>query len=295
MLLSFNSALVKETRQRESIRQAEFAELLGVSEAYLSMLEKGQREPSLALVRRLVGVTEIPVEKWLSVNPQPEGEKIPCPMKNSARAVAAAQSRLRREHQERRRAEERIWELEQANERLMAENCLRECFEDSMRDESLSKSEKQRKQEKLARWTMEEGELTAEEIRAVLKMKRSDFRQCLNVEKQAYECVFADGGMITAGSPGEAALCLRCFDCAAFESGKCLGYGDEKHPENIIDMLERLRANGVYDGADQARILETYHGLPLSPRELADIRYRARKGLPIPDDVFYMDMRKKQK
>jgi hypothetical protein len=139
---------------------------------------------------------------------------------------------------------------------------------------------------------MEEGELNFEEIRAVLRMGRSVLRKCLNIEKQEYKCAFIDGGMIMASSPGEAALCLRCFDCAALESGECLGYGDEKHPETIIDLLERLRINGVYDETEQARIANTHYGLPLSRRDMADIRYRTKKGLPIPDGVFYMDMRK---
>ena len=296
IMLFFNSALIRETRQRESIRQADFAELLGVSEPYLSMLEKGQREPSLPLIRRLVSVTEIPAEKWLSMTPQPEGSETASRMiKTSASAVAEMKSRLIRKHKELQKAEERVWELEQANGHFSAENRLRRCFEDIVCDESLSKSEKQERQRKLAKWTMEEGELYSEEIRAVLRMERPDFKECLNVEKQVYECAFVDGGMITAGCPGEAALCLRCFDCAAFESGKCLGYGNEEHPENIIAMLERLKINGVYDGIEQAHILETYYNLPLSPQELADIRYRAKAGRPIPDDVFYMDMRKMRK
>ena len=143
------------------------------------------------------------------------------------------------------------------------------------------------------RWTMEEGELTFEEIRAILRMGRSTLRNCLDVEKQPYECVFVDGGKIMASSPGEAALCLKCFDCASCASGKCLGYGDEKHPENIIALLKRLKVNGVYDGTDQARIIETYYDVPLSARDLADIRYRYKKGLSIPDEVFYLDVRKK--
>jgi transcriptional regulator with XRE-family HTH domain len=296
VLLFFNFALIKETRQKESIRQADFAELLGISGAYLSMLEKGHREPDLPLIRKLIGVTAIPAEMWLSMNQNPgDADMESLLTKNSARAVAEMRSRLNREHKECQRAEERVWELEQANGHLTAENRLLKCFEDIVCNESLLKGEKQERQGKLARWTMEEGELDSEEIRAALRMERADFRRCLSIEQQAYECVFIDGGVITANSPGEAALCLRCFDCTLFESGKCLGYGNEKRPETIIEMLERLRINGVYDGIEQSRILETYHDLPLSPRELADIRYRAKKGLPIPDDVFYMDARRKRK
>jgi transcriptional regulator with XRE-family HTH domain len=293
MLLYFNSTLVRETRKRISIKQADFAKLLDVSEAYLSMLEKGQREPSLAVIRKLVGVTEVPVEKWLSMNPRPESEEISWGPKNNPRVFADMKNRLHREHRDRLRSEERNWGLEQSNEHLMAENILRGRFEDIVCDESLSREEKQKRLERLARWTMEEGVLTFEEIRTILRMGRSTLRNCLDVEKQPYECVFTDGGRIMASSPGEAALCLRCFDCASCDSGKCVGYGDEKHPENIIVLLKRLKVNGVYDGTEQARIIETYYDVPMSARDLADIRYRYKKGLSIPDEVFYLDMRKK--
>jgi hypothetical protein len=228
------------------------------------------------------------------MNSQPEDEEMPWLTGSSARVAADMKNRLRRAHQERQKAEEHIWRLEQENEHLMAENTLRRRFEDIVCGVPLSVTEKQKRLEKLARWTMEEGELDFEEIQAVLRVGRSTLRNWLDVEKQAYECVFVNGGIIMASSPGEAALCFHCFDCTSFESGKCVGYGNEKQPENIIALLERLRVNGVYDGTEQTRIIETYYNLSLSARDLADIRYRAKKGLPIPDDVFYLDMRKQR-
>ena len=212
-------------------------------------------------------------------------------MRNDVHTFTDIKSRLNRERREHQRAEERIWELEQINERLIAEIRIREHFECIVCVESLSKGEKTERLKELAVLTMEKGELGFDEIQRVLKVDRPVLRNWLESEKRPYECRFVDGGRIMASSPGEAALCLRCFDCEAFESGECLGHGDERRPDNIIEILDRLRANGVYDGAGQARILEKYYGLSLSPRDIANIRYRGKKHLPIPNDVFYMDMR----
>ena len=290
----FNSALIGEVRRENSFRLADFAKLLDISEPYLSMLEKGIREPSLELIQKLVAVTEIPIGRWLSVNPPPESEEISCLMRSDALAAANMKSRLNREHLEHLRAEERAWELENVNEHFKAEIRLRERFEDVVCAETLSKNEKLKKLKELAVWTMEEGELKFNEILRVLRIERFVLRKWLDTDKRAYECRFVDGGEILASSPGEAALCLQCFECKAFESGECLGYGDEKLPENIGEILERLKANGVYEGKEQAKILEKHYGLSLSPREIASIRYRTKKNLPVPDEVFFLDVRNKR-
>ena len=292
MVMLFNSALIREIRRKDAIRLADFAELLAVSVSHLSMLEQGLREPSLAIIEKLVNVTDIPVEKWLLVNSLPEGEEIPCLMRKNTNAFADMKSRLNREHRVRQKAEERVWELEQINARLMAEIGLRKHFEDIICAEFFPKDEQLKKLEKLALWTMEEGELSFDEILGVLRIGRAVLRNRMDLERRPYECRFADGGKIMASSPGEAALCLRCFDCKAFESGECLGYGDEKRPENIMEILDRLKANGVYDGKEQSRILEKHYDLSLSPRDIANIRYRVKNRLPVRDDVFYVDMRK---
>jgi hypothetical protein len=214
-------------------------------------------------------------------------------MRNDIRAIIDIENCLNHERRDRQRAEERICELEQANEHLRSEIHLHERFEDIICSESYPKGENLEKLKNLAILTMEKGELSFDEIRQILKVERYILRNWLEAERKPYECRFVDGGEILAFSPGEAALCLRCFDCKVFESGECQGYGDERRPENIIEILYRLRANGVYDGARQAQILEKYYGLSLSPRDIANIRYRGKKHLPIPDDVFYMDVRKK--
>ena len=143
----FNSALVKEIRRKNSIRLADFAKLLAVSAPYLSMLENGLREPSLTVIERLVNATEIPVEKWLTVNSPSEREEISCFMRND---VTETKSRLNRERRDRQRAEERVWELEQLIEHLMAEIRLHEHFARIVCAESLTMKDKMKKLKKLA-------------------------------------------------------------------------------------------------------------------------------------------------
>jgi hypothetical protein len=118
--------------------------------------------------------------------------------------------------------------------------------------------------------------------RFTLRIKRSFLKKCRQAEKHVYKCRFAENGEITASNSGEAALCLRCFDCEDFESRECRGYGNEKHPRNIIVLLARLRANGVTDAAEHVRILEKFYKLPMSLHELAEVLYRDKNGLPIP-------------
>jgi hypothetical protein len=211
---------------------------------------------------------------------------------SGVRIFAEMKDNLKHERANRLKAEKQISEMERANEHLMAGIKLHRRFEDIVRNEAFTKGEKLQKLEKLAILTAGEGRNNFEEIQSVLRIKRSILRNWLRAKERAYGCGFADGGKIMASTPGEAALCLRCFECEPFELGECAGYGNEKRPENIIDMFAKLKANGIYNGAEQSRILTKYYNIPLSPRDIASIRYRAKKGLPIPDEVFYMDMRK---
>lgn len=285
----FNAKLIREMRKQRSLRLAKFAELLEISEAYLSMLEKGRRQPSLTFIQRLVDMTGIPVDRWLVISSS--NDEAASSGKENVSAAMDIKNRLTRKHRELMKAVERNWELEQANEHLAAGIRLRNDYGEIIGADSLPKIEKLKKLEELASRTMKQGELNFDEILDVLKVNRSMLRNWLEVKKQAYKCRFVGSGEIMACSPGEAALSLCCFDCKELETGECLGHGNEKRPENIAELLDRLRANGVYGGAEQALILEKYYGLPLTAHDIANIRYRIKNGLPISDDLFYLDMR----
>jgi hypothetical protein len=149
--------------------------------------------------------------------------------------------------------------------------------------------EKNERLEKLAITAVQEDVLSIGEILAVVRVKRSVIKKRLNAGKRVYKCRFADSGEVTASNAGEAALCLRCFDCQDFESGECRGYGNEKDPKNIITLLARLRAHGVTDNSEHVRILEKFYRLPLTLHELSEVIYRDKQGLPIPDGIYYLD------
>lgn len=290
----FNHKLLEEVRKREAMRKGDFARLIGMRDSHLSLMESGQRRPSFEMIGNLVRVTGIPVEKWLTVQPEPDNGEIFWLTRNDAHAVTNMKNRLSYEHQGRLRAEDRVWELEQTKEHLTAEIRLHEHFENILCAGSLTKYNKMEKLKKLAVWTMADGELCFDEIRRVLKVKRSVLRNWLDAEKQVYKCHFANGGEILASSPGEAALCLCCYDCSDFEAGECFGYGNEKRPEGFLELLDRLEMHGIYDRDGQADILKKYYNISLSLEEIANIKYRIKNGLSVPDEILYLDMRKKK-
>lgn len=254
------------------------------------MLEKGLRQPSLACLEKLVATTSIPLDKWLSTESSSDIKEAALLVQHEAELTADLKKKLNHERRKLKDATEWIWGLEQVIDRQAAEICLHRRFGLILCSTPLSKGERAKKLEELVIRTMKEGELTFDVIQGVLTIKRSVMRNWLEAKKQPYECRFADGGKIMAYSPGEAALCLRCFDCREYETKECFGHGEEKRPENIVELLERLRVNGVYDGSDQAHILEKYYGLALDSHNIANIRYRVKNSLSIPDEVFYLDM-----
>ncbi|MCP1673653.1 transcriptional regulator with XRE-family HTH domain [Natronocella acetinitrilica] len=56
---------VRMIRGNELLTRRELAERSGVSERYLASLETGQANPSLAILFRLAGALELPIEKLL--------------------------------------------------------------------------------------------------------------------------------------------------------------------------------------------------------------------------------------
>ena len=273
----FNFEALTAIRHKNHIRQEDLAKSLGIMPSYLSMLERGQREPSMKLIYKLVKVTHVPLGTWLS-----DSSVVENAIDNAAK--------LRREHSEHQQAMEQIWELKCAINHLRAENSLRKRFEDIVLDIKLSKSEKMKKRKELAVTAMAEGELSFNKIAEILRMGHPELRGLLDRNPRPYKCSFLNSE-IMASSPGEAGLCLHCSECAQFELGKCLGHGDE-NPKNIVEMLERLKFNGIYTTAAQVDFLAKHCELMLSEEEIRNIRYKARKGHPIPDEVFHMDIKR---
>jgi hypothetical protein len=191
-------------------------------------------------------------------------------------------------------AEKRILELERSVEHLKALIDLHVRFEDLVCDDSLSKSEKLKKRKALAKATATEAMISFEENRTVLRVKRTTLRNWLRATKQAYPCRFYENGELWAFTPSGAALQLRCFDCEVFESGECGGHGNEKRPDNIVELVSRLEANGMLSRAEQAHIIEESYNTPISQHELSAVIYSHNNELPISEGLFFMDRRKKR-
>jgi transcriptional regulator with XRE-family HTH domain len=274
----FNTALFKRARVKGFMKQEDFARKLGVTKSFVSATEHGIREPSLEFLRSLVKITGIPAVEWL-----PEET-----VSGVTGAASDIKNRMNRDHLEIQRREEEIWKLEATNDHLAAIIQFYEKIVDIERCNGLSKEEIEEKYRELVILTIWDGELNFREVRNITKIRRSIIRDWMDTAKQPYVCAQFEGGMIMAASPGEAALCLRCYTCVKRDGGECLGYGNE-HPENIVEMFDCLDANGIYNATEISDIFKTYYKLDYPAQYIINIRYKIKNDLPIPDDVYYMD------
>jgi transcriptional regulator with XRE-family HTH domain len=286
----YSFGVIREIRERDSIRRRDLANVLGISEHYLYMIEKGYRRPGAGLIARIAKAIGVPVETFLLGREKSDAELgEETVTDNGLRAFTDLQGRLDRERHFRRESDKRNLELEWTVEHLASLIGLHVRFEDIMCQQSVSMAEKMRQLEKLARSIAHEGAFTFSEMLTVFRVKRSILKRWLNLGKQAYRCRFDEGRTVMAGTPGEAALRLLCFDCEEFEDGECRGYGSEKRPEHLIMLLVRMEINGVYNKAEQSQLLAESYGIELTPHEISEIVYRHKNGLQVPEDAFYLD------
>jgi hypothetical protein len=257
-------------------------------------VEKGLRNPSPKLVKKISALAGVPVTSLLSGQLETGVEREP-EIDGGALAFVDLKSKLDRKRDELLIAEEYNVELERKTEHLTALISLHKRFEDIKCDNSLSRNAVTEKLGELAKAAAQENEVTFNEIRSILRVKRAVLRNWLRSDKQAYRCKFAEDGEIWAFNPGEAALRLRCFDCGAFESYECQGYGNEKRPANIIELLTRLEANGVIYHSELAEIVTECYKTPISAHGISEVKYRYERGRPIPDGIFYLDGQTKKK
>jgi transcriptional regulator with XRE-family HTH domain len=291
--VAFNFALLKEIRQRDSIKRVHLAKLLGVSSPYLYMIERGIKQPSIALTKKLAGIIGVPAEDLLQASPETLKKEKPYDVSDSAFTLIEFKKKLDCERGKSFQAEKRVMELERKNEHLILLLDLHMKFGDIVCPKSFSKSEMEKLAE-LVKKTGQEGELTFNEMLVTLRLKRSVLTNILNSVKRVYKCRFVEGEGIAASNPGEAAMQLRCFDCADLESGLCRGYGDEQHPDDIVLLILKLEAKGIYNRKEQSRILEEGYNARYSAHAISEIMHRHRNGLHIPDGMLNMAASKRR-
>jgi transcriptional regulator with XRE-family HTH domain len=288
--MAFNFKIILEIQRRDSIRRAELASMLGISDNHLYRIERGIRQPSLELVHQISKVMKVSVDRLLEDQDETADGSL-----EGARPSLKTNFELDPDLDEFTPVEKRNLELERDVRHLTAIISLHTRFENIVCDNSLSKAETRKRLEALAKDAAMENEASFKEIRDVLRVKRATVRTWVRSVKGAYRCFFAEGGEILASTPGEAALRLRCFDCKSFESGECGGHGNEKRPNNIIELVIRLDANCVSRRGEQARIIDKSYHTPISQHELSEVIYRYNRGLPISEGIFYLDGRGRKK
>ena len=62
------SIQLKKLRKSKSFSQAKLAELSALSQAYISELESGEKQPTLKVIKKLAKALEVPILKLLEDN-----------------------------------------------------------------------------------------------------------------------------------------------------------------------------------------------------------------------------------
>lgn len=52
---------IKDLRQKKGFKQTDFADICGLSQSYLSSIEKGRKEPTLTILKRIANALSIPM------------------------------------------------------------------------------------------------------------------------------------------------------------------------------------------------------------------------------------------
>lgn len=282
------SGIISRIREKTMLSRSDFARMLGVSENYLYRVETGSRKPSLKMLEQIARLSGISLEKMMDVVIEPDEAGAERTI-SDARTCLDTITKLRRERRNRMNLEAVNSSQEQAIEHLTALIQLHFRFEDIVCQDSLPRKQRQQKLEELAKTTLEEGEVSFNEIMVILRVKRSVLKSWTKSGKRTYKCLFIEGLEVAASTPGEAAMRLCCFDCKYHESMECTGYGDEKRPENLIALLARMEANGIYNRTEQSKLLEESFGIKMSAHQIAESVYRHRNGQKVPEGAFNLE------
>jgi transcriptional regulator with XRE-family HTH domain len=283
MLYDFN-AIIHEMR-KTGVKRKELANLLGITDNYLYMLAKGIRQPGARIIERVSELLDLSPARFMRDEIMDN---------NGLRAIIDLKGKLDRERYQRRCSEKRSLELEWEIEHLTALVTLHISYENIMCQHKLSMSEKMKRVEKLARSVAHGGEFTFSEMLAVFRVSRSVLKRWLDLGKQLYQCRLDDSKTVMANTPGEAALYFVCFDCEENMANECRSYGNEKRPENIIELLVSMDVNGICNRTEQSELLGESYGINLLAHEISEIMRKHKSGLNVPEKAFFMNVGEKK-
>jgi transcriptional regulator with XRE-family HTH domain len=285
--MDYSGEVIKAARKRAMMKQCELATRVGVSPAYISMIESGGKTPSPD--------TLIDIAKALGL---PSGEvnrgALPDNVKffDNFSFITALLVELKQdaEHQRvmRLKSESRNIELSRSYEHAAGLVLLLYRHREINFDSCAAEDEKNRRFAELAIQAAHDG-VPFGDLKKVFLMKDAELAKHLKDGARRYECECAGGGWILATNPNEAGLRLRCAECAKREDGGCRGYGWEQPSESLVEFIERLKANGVLSGAEHAAYVKESYGIDLNLSQISSIMHDYHKGRKIPDYAQYCD------
>jgi transcriptional regulator with XRE-family HTH domain len=289
--MPFNCRLLIGLRLKDGIRRSDFAKLLGVSYNHIQKIETGQREPSLDLLRKIARYTGVPAGTFIGDEEESSLEDV-----NGSEKITTLMdviSDLNRERFTMKAMGSRILELEKLRDHILAVNALQEKFIVIL-GQDISHVERGKKMAILARTTIRTGEIRFDEVQAALHLNRRVLRQWLESERGEYRCKLFDDRTVTATTPVEAGIKLRCFDCEARAGEDCRGYGETSYPENLFIIIGLLEANGIHSREEQARILRESFDMDITAHQISDTLSRQKHGKPVSEDIVNMRARERR-
>ena len=283
--MPFNCELMIALRVKNGISRVDFANLLGVSYNYIQKIETGRRQPSRDLLLAIAQCTGVPASEFFDGESESYPEMVDGPEKMTN--LSALLNDLNREKFNVKTLVNRVVELEKMRDHVLAVNAFQEKYIVILRLDT-SSVEKGKKIAALARSAIRAGEIRFDEVQAILRVTRRTLKQWLESEKGEYRCKLFEGRVISATTPTEAGIMLKCFDCEARASEDCRGYGENNYPENIFMLIAMLEANGIYGREQQASLLRDSFDMDISAHQLADAISRQKHGKQVSENIVNM-------
>jgi hypothetical protein len=156
-------------------------------------------------------------------------------------------------------------------------------------------AERAKKLARLARETAASGKVPFHRMPPVLGVTEAKLLRWLEASKVEYVCMMDELKAIRASSPDEAGMKLVCFDCEARAKGICRGFGRERDPERLDELIFAFKDNGICGRDKHSEVLSESYGIEMSAHEISEFMSRKKHGKPVPENIEDMKVRKRRK